>query len=809
MRLSYPSRLLPVLRACLLLLAVFATVRWWHISSSHAREQQKWASKFKGNIPEDPLAHLDEISTATKSGGESDQLGSTRAQHSNSNNEAGYPPIQHAVAAGDDDDEDIVSSSSKNSTVGDLPLPAEYAAHDPTSDFCAARFTTKWFDVMRANHNQYCLDSAASALHCFHTPPDFHSDGHVDSFCIGQNAMFDMRRDKFTLDCPVTKVVAPGLPKTPWDLHEYWYETGPRPIFWRWMTLDDRAEILQHKPFKGPPGFEETALLHQETTGHHSPQQQQQQDQQPDRPGMPTERDLVVPHATTPPRTFTYLLKREGSGNIFHSLHEIMSMTQTFDALRTTRDPTTNAPFFVPDDVAQVQIVIIDGHNDGPYFDLWKLFSGREPRRITQLVSGDGKEAQLLTTSDDSGGTPWLSRPLDNVIIPLAGASNPVWHDDWEKWDCVNELRTVFVRRVLDFYGFSPDAPVAKKQDEVVRGGRSIAKREAPSGSSMDEKPASPKKPSSGSTSGSSSESGSGSGGSPAAKAAAAVKSSKTNSPPSNDASHGGDIPKGSTKEAAAAAVASKNETATDTEHQAIKNEKPAMDREGNSTKDNESAHRGSSSSEDNSADKHEAPSTEEKPMADKHPPSSTSSHLSTSNTNSISNADAGDIDDDASAPPPPGALRITFIDRKETRRVQDTPALLAHARDALARLHLNVHIQAVDFATLSFREQIALARETDVLVGVHGAGLTHTLFMRQDMGALVEIFPEGFELRCFRAMARDRGLGYYKMHVPVVEKKEDFHVEDVIVAKEKFVEVLEHAVKALDNRPGSFNDFY
>jgi len=46
-------------------------------------------------------------------------------------------------------------------------------------------------------------------------------------------------------------------------------------------------------------------------------------------------------------------------------------------------------------------------------------------------------------------------------------------------------------------------------------------------------------------------------------------------------------------------------------------------------------------------------------------------------------------------------------------------------------------------------------------------------------------------------------------MHVPVVEKKEDFHVEDVIVPKHKFVEVLEHAVKALDNRPGSFRDFY
>ncbi|KAH7014432.1 uncharacterized protein B0I36DRAFT_398089 [Microdochium trichocladiopsis] len=432
-----------------------------------------------------------------------------------------------------------------------LPLPDEYAAHDPTSEFCAARFTTKWFDVVRAGHTQYCLDSAASRLHCFHTPPEFHNDQHIDTFCIAQNVVFDSRRDTFTLDCPLTKHVPPGVPASPWTFHQYWYETGPGPIFWRWITLEDRAGMIKHAPIKGPA-----------------------------------------------PRTFTYLLKREGSGNIFHCLHEIMSMTQTFDALRTTRDPATGQPFFVtPQDVANTQIVITDGHNDGPYFDLWRLFSGRHPKRI-----------------DDS--TTWLTRPLDNVIVGFAGGSNPVWHDDWERWDCVNELRTVFVRRVLDFFGFPPDEPVAKK----------------------------------------------------------------------------------------------------------------------------------------------------------------------------------------------PGALRITFIDRKETRRVQDTPQLLAHARTALAKA--NVHIRAVDFATLSFREQIALARETDILVGVHGAGLTHTLFMRQDMGALVEIFPEGFELRCFRAMARDRGLGYYKMHVPVVEKKEDFHVEDVIVPKDRFVEVLEHAVKALDNRPGSFRDF-
>ncbi|KAH7012028.1 uncharacterized protein B0I36DRAFT_299979 [Microdochium trichocladiopsis] len=453
-----------------------------------------------------------------------------------------------------------------------LPLPDEYAAHDPTSEFCAARFTTKWFDVVRAGHVQYCIGSAASRLHCFHTPPEFHNDQHVDTFCIAQNVVFDPGRDMFTLDCPLTKHVPPGVPAPPWTFHQYWYETGPGPIFWRWITLQDTAGMA----------LEKAALAASDWT----------------------------------PRTFTYLLKREGSGNIFHCLHEILSMTQTFDALRTTRDPVTGNPFFVTmQDVANTQIVIIDGHSDGPYFDLWRLFSGRQPKRIDSNTAAETALAREASAQDDSAT--WLSSPLDNVIVGFAGGSNPVWHDDWERWDCVNELRTVFVRRVLDFFGHLEEEDVA---------------------------------------------------------------------------------------------------------------------------------------------------------------------------------------------PPKPGALRITFIDRKETRRVQDTPQLLAHTRNALAKA--NVHIRAVDFATLSFREQIALARETDILVGVHGAGLTHTLFMRQDMGALVEIFPEGFELRCFRAMARDRGLRYYKMHVPVVERRVDVHAEDVIVPIDRFISILEHAVKALDNRPGSFRDF-
>lgn len=61
------------------------------------------------------------------------------------------------------------------------------------------------------------------------------------------------------------------------------------------------------------------------------------------------------------------------------------------------------------------------------------------------------------------------------------------------------------------------------------------------------------------------------------------------------------------------------------------------------------------------------------------------------------------------------------------------------------------VAIRLVDFATLSFADQIRVARATDVLVGVHGAGLTHMMFMPLGAAAVVEIQPAELDHIGFR----------------------------------------------------------
>lgn len=54
-----------------------------------------------------------------------------------------------------------------------------------------------------------------------------------------------------------------------------------------------------------------------------------------------------------------------------------------------------------------------------------------------------------------------------------------------------------------------------------------------------------------------------------------------------------------------------------------------------------------------------------------------------------------------------------------------------------------DVHVRMVDFGTLDVAEQFALARRTSVLVGMHGAALTHQILMAPG-GAVVEMNPGG-----------------------------------------------------------------
>ena len=71
------------------------------------------------------------------------------------------------------------------------------------------------------------------------------------------------------------------------------------------------------------------------------------------------------------------------------------------------------------------------------------------------------------------------------------------------------------------------------------------------------------------------------------------------------------------------------------------------------------------------------------------------------------------------------------------------------------------VTVRDVDYSSLSFEDQIKTNLDTDVMVGPHGAGLMHNIFM-PDRGHLVELGIDGSSnLRHFHNLATWQGRAY------------------------------------------------
>ncbi|KAE9971924.1 hypothetical protein EG328_005296 [Venturia inaequalis] len=140
-------------------------------------------------------------------------------------------------------------------------------------------------------------------------------------------------------------------------------------------------------------------------------------------------------HRMVEDSNFTILVRREENiFNPWHSLMEIFSLSMTLDVLRMTMSPHSHSAFLGPS--VKSRVLILDQYAEGPYWDLWTLFA---PGGIERME--DAK-----TTA------------VENIIIPLAGGSNPFWQGDWEAHACsISPLLRVFSGRILDFYKISHD----------------------------------------------------------------------------------------------------------------------------------------------------------------------------------------------------------------------------------------------------------------------------------------------------------------------------------------------------------------
>ena len=137
--------------------------------------------------------------------------------------------------------------------------------------------------------------------------------------------------------------------------------------------------------------------------------------------------------------------------------------------------------------------------------------------------------------------------------------------------------------------------------------------------------------------------------------------------------------------------------------------------------------------------------------------------------------------------------LTLTWIDRRTSRRLMDQDSHI----QMLKKTHLGVHIDVVDFANLTMKEQLAIVQKTDILAGMHGAGLTHSMFLPPG-ATLVEILPPKLNHCGFRNVAHLAGLRYFTTHADGLFGDRDWHHANVSLASEKFLTVLGTAIKAM-----------
>ncbi|XP_054743720.1 EGF domain-specific O-linked N-acetylglucosamine transferase [Anastrepha obliqua] len=106
--------------------------------------------------------------------------------------------------------------------------------------------------------------------------------------------------------------------------------------------------------------------------------------------------------------------------------------------------------------------------------------------------------------------------------------------------------------------------------------------------------------------------------------------------------------------------------------------------------------------------------------------------------------------------PLPQAKLRITLLSRRtKYRQILNEDELLEEIA-----ANNSYHVQRISFERgLSFSQQLAITRNTDILIGMHGAGLTHLLFL-PNWGTIFELY-NCEDPNCYKDLARLRGIDY------------------------------------------------
>lgn len=143
--------------------------------------------------------------------------------------------------------------------------------------------------------------------------------------------------------------------------------------------------------------------------------------------------------------------------------------------------------------------------------------------------------------------------------------------------------------------------------------------------------------------------------------------------------------------------------------------------------------------------------------------------------------------------------LVVTYLNRTGSRQLRDLDMFAEH----LQQKYPHTKMQLIELGGMPLRDQIQIIQGTDILVGVHGAGLTHCMFL-PPRSTVVEIEPPKIGYKGFRNMAKLRGHQYFSTHAFLDQNKTvtgDWHFDHVWIPEERFQDLMEVAIKSAYNK--------
>lgn len=107
-----------------------------------------------------------------------------------------------------------------------------------------------------------------------------------------------------------------------------------------------------------------------------------------------------------------------------------------------------------------------------------------------------------------------------------------------------------------------------------------------------------------------------------------------------------------------------------------------------------------------------------------------------------------------------PSKLDVLYLNRNDGRRgIQNAEMLLQSMTN-----HTDVNVVIQENNPMSFEEQVMNVMKRDIYISIHGAAMTHILFM-EPFGALIEFNPPNFHEQFYRNMATKTQLLFYGIY--------------------------------------------